>query len=233
MPLTERELRDLQADSMADDVQIDLELMRHWTAEQASDYFLSGGEVLPGAPKLMHDDQLRDGGHRGEEFARAISRLPPIGSGPPLFGENDPKMASRGCFEPKPAARMRLFVLYGVADVSMSSVQWIASAPDWLEVRLIDLPGHGFRATEKLPGCSQAATKFAPEVLVAERESLVRGIADEVAAAADGESVTRARPPPLPAAESAVTPLLPPSRRRQAVRALRLLVRSPCALRCR
>ena len=43
MPLTEAELLDLQADAMADDVEIDLEKMSLWTAEQATAYFESGG----------------------------------------------------------------------------------------------------------------------------------------------------------------------------------------------
>lgn len=47
MPLTEAELLDLQADAMADDVEIDLEKMSLWTAEQATAYFESGGTEEP------------------------------------------------------------------------------------------------------------------------------------------------------------------------------------------
>lgn len=37
------ELLDLQFDAIADDVEIDFEKMRRWTAEQATAYFESGG----------------------------------------------------------------------------------------------------------------------------------------------------------------------------------------------
>ena len=47
MPLTEAELLDLQAYAMADDVEIDLEKMSLWTAEQATAYFESGGTEEP------------------------------------------------------------------------------------------------------------------------------------------------------------------------------------------
>ena len=51
MPLTLAELRDYQADALADDVDIDLERMQHWTEEQARAYFESGGTVEPPPPK--------------------------------------------------------------------------------------------------------------------------------------------------------------------------------------
>lgn len=49
MPLTKEELEEIQAEHMADDLEIDLEKMSLWTKEQANDYFESGGEVVPGA----------------------------------------------------------------------------------------------------------------------------------------------------------------------------------------
>jgi predicted esterase len=49
MPLTEAQLLDLQADAMANDVPIDVERMAHWTVEQATEFFESGGAVLPAA----------------------------------------------------------------------------------------------------------------------------------------------------------------------------------------
>ena len=47
MRLTLRELQDIQADAMADDVDIDLEKMSCWTPEQAMKYFESGGAEEP------------------------------------------------------------------------------------------------------------------------------------------------------------------------------------------
>ena len=47
MPLTQADLEGIQADAMADDVEIDLEKMSLWTTEQAITYFESGGEVEP------------------------------------------------------------------------------------------------------------------------------------------------------------------------------------------
>jgi len=49
MVLSLEELVILQADSMADDVQIDLDKMCEWTEAQAIEYFESGGTTEPGA----------------------------------------------------------------------------------------------------------------------------------------------------------------------------------------
>mgnify|MGYP006932645595 CR=1 FL=1 len=45
--LTLAELQDVQADAMADDVDIDLEKMSLWSAAEAATYFESGGEQEP------------------------------------------------------------------------------------------------------------------------------------------------------------------------------------------
>ena len=45
MPLTLEKLQEIQAEEMADDVEIDLAVMQHWTEAQAAEYFSSGGEV--------------------------------------------------------------------------------------------------------------------------------------------------------------------------------------------
>ena len=50
MPLTLAQLEEIQADFLADDVQIELERMSLWSKEQAEAYFESGGEVEPGRP---------------------------------------------------------------------------------------------------------------------------------------------------------------------------------------
>ena len=50
MPLTLMELQDIQADAMADDIPIDEAKMMHWTREEATEFFESGGTVEPAAP---------------------------------------------------------------------------------------------------------------------------------------------------------------------------------------
>ena len=52
MPLTEAELLDIQADTMADDVLIDLELMSCWSLDDATKHFESGGAWVPPAPTV-------------------------------------------------------------------------------------------------------------------------------------------------------------------------------------
>ena len=46
----------------------------------------------------------------------------------------------------RPHARVRLFAVCGVADYAARLQGLMNAAPPWLEVRLIDLPGHGYRA---------------------------------------------------------------------------------------
>ena len=47
MPLDLPQLQALQADELADDVEIDLQKMTLWTVEQATAYFESGGQEVP------------------------------------------------------------------------------------------------------------------------------------------------------------------------------------------
>jgi hypothetical protein len=60
MPLTQSELESIQADAMADDVDIDLDKMSLWSAEQARQYFESGGEVSPAEPAPPDDTPSDD-----------------------------------------------------------------------------------------------------------------------------------------------------------------------------
>ena len=84
------------------------------------------------------------------------AKLPPLQTVHPSMPGED-KGAKRRCFVPRPEAHVRLFLLYGIADVAMSLEPWIRAAAnlDWLEIRLVDLPGHGFRTHEELPACSR------------------------------------------------------------------------------
>ena len=64
MPLTLEELQEIQADAMADDLEIDFDKMSLWSKDEATEYFESGGDVVPGegppppppAAKLKRDD---------------------------------------------------------------------------------------------------------------------------------------------------------------------------------
>jgi len=122
---------------------------------QARRYFEGGGvedgRTEPAAPVSAEGtiDQLAD-----QCKAALYAKLPCIGHGPQLPGEA--LSEAKGCHKPKPEARVRLFALYGVADVAMSLQPWIDRAPEWLEVRLVDLPGHGFRQRDSaLLSCAE------------------------------------------------------------------------------
>ena len=63
MPLSREELEALQAESMADDVEIELDRMSRWTADEARAYFESGGsadrEGVRGQARGLDDSHLR------------------------------------------------------------------------------------------------------------------------------------------------------------------------------
>ena len=109
--------------------------------------------------------------------------------GPSMPGEARGQQSASKTFVPKPTARVRLFLLYGVADVCMSLEKWIRAAPEWLEVRLLDLPGHGFRSKEALPACANslsAADTFDEAHLARQREALIEQLSDEIKTAGAG-----------------------------------------------
>ena len=139
----------------------------------------------PDGPLSAHG--IRDGGWEDGRLAELLSAVLPglHTSAPSMPGEEKGAQARSKCFVPRPDARVRLFCLYGVADVAMSLEPWIRSAPAWLEVRLCDLPGHGFRSDEPLPSCAlPVEAGLDEEDLAGEREGLVGRLADEILAAA-------------------------------------------------
>ena len=140
MTLTLAELQSIQADAMADDVEIDLPRMASWTVEEATAFFESGGLE---APDRLSPEQVRAlGATDGAVIAQLASKLPALGpSQPSMPGEERGAKQASKCFVPKADARVRLFCLYGVADSAMSIEPWIRGAPEWLEVRLVDFPG--------------------------------------------------------------------------------------------
>ena len=76
MPLTLAQLKDIQADALADDIDIELERMQHWTLEEATKFFESGGQDAPSAAGT-HDVAatpptarvITDANRRRERFA--------------------------------------------------------------------------------------------------------------------------------------------------------------------
>ena len=114
------------------------------------------------------------------------AKLPPLQTVHPSMPGED-KGAKRRCFVPRPEAHVRLFLLYGIADVAMSLEPWIRAAAnlDWLEIRLVDLPGHGFRTHEELPACSRGGAAALDEAAIhAQRAELIATLTDEIAKAA-------------------------------------------------
>ena len=125
----------------------------------------------------------------------SIASLPPLGESPLLPGETlcEKKNAGSGYSMNaplKPDARMRLLLIYGTGGFQMSMNSWFNTKPrppDWLEVRLIELPGHGFREAEPLPfdedEMAMASLEWPPQELsdiTACRDLLVRQMVDEV-----------------------------------------------------
>ena len=69
------------------------------------------------------------------------ARLPPLGWGVGMAWED-----ANHLFVPrKPTAVLRVFCLGGISETSLSFQSYVVHAPQWLEVRPIELPGHGYR----------------------------------------------------------------------------------------
>ena len=157
-------------------------------AERAGRVQPSKDEVPPEAPlpDVLTAAAIRNGACFDGRLAKMLhAALPPLRTtAPSMPGEE--KGSTRSCFVPQPEARVRLFCLYGVADVAMSIEPWIRNAPkEWLEVRLLDLPGHGFRSQEPLPACAFTCETGVDETEIArQRAALVGTLADEISAAA-------------------------------------------------
>lgn len=93
--------------------------------------------------------------------ANLASTLPPLGPSGHLPGEA--KYFQRGQMagsvpSPKVNARVRLFLLAGMAEPALRLAEVATEAPPWLDVRLLDLPGHGARQIGQtiggLPPCA-------------------------------------------------------------------------------
>lgn len=139
---TRGELEALQDEALADDIEIQDEMLT-WPTELAREYFEQGGAIAADPSDFA-----------SERFAASLLPLPALGRSTfSMPYEAHPK--AHKCVRHKPRARARLLALYGVGDAALNMYSWLEAAPAWLEVRLVELPGHGFRKDEPLPACSQ------------------------------------------------------------------------------
>ena len=118
----------------------------------------------------------------------ASAHLPPLGScSSALKGEEAEVGRRKGRAKgtasdkyKKPDARVRLFCFYGVADSAVSMRKWVAAAPQWLEARVVELPGHGF-LTDGLPSCSKRVSEpLSMREIEEQRHEFVKSLADQV-----------------------------------------------------
>ena len=83
---------------------------------------------------------------------------------------------------PKPNARVRLFVVSGLADQALKLVGLSHNAPEWLEVRLLDLPGHGSRQVgQTIDGLPPCASQSTPETHAMPIEDQLQCLCDQLA----------------------------------------------------
>jgi len=112
-------------------------------------------------------------------FANTLAPLKPLGGSPLMPGE-PPDVC-------KHEARVRLIALYGTGYDAAAFAEWAHAAPDWLEMRVLELPGHGTREHEGLwslaASCAADETLSNKELhakLVAERDAFIRARVDEL-----------------------------------------------------
>ena len=145
------------------------------------------GARLPDNPSHLTGEATRAGkvptpvfGRAPQGFASSMLDSPPgidancdaaafIHTALPALGDDgfrlpgEERLGRDVCTITKPQARARLICLNGIADISAKFDPMRTAAPSWLEVRLVDLPGHGCRAkggtsTEGLPPCASPQT---------------------------------------------------------------------------
>ncbi|KAL3909576.1 MAG: hypothetical protein SGPRY_009373 [Prymnesium sp.] len=133
--------------------------------------FVHGAELISAASGDVHLSLLRRlpanpptslPGSQPRHLTQALAHLPTLGESPPLPGESSAKPLLRPPL--KQEARMRLFALYGLGSFAISLGAWWTHAPEWLEVRPIELPGHGWRESEPLPLSSPPPSSISSDV---------------------------------------------------------------------
>ena len=150
MPLTEAELLDIQADTMADDVLIDLELMSCWSLDDATKHFESGGAWVPPAPTVSFTAPFTKGSQ-------------PTGTTPWL-----------ACLEKKAGAKYRLVVFSWTGNrggqgsahnLRRAPCNWSAEAGAACEVYEVPLPGRGTRMKDQRFTSTEALVKDCAKAL--------------------------------------------------------------------
>ena len=122
----------------------------------------AGSSTAAAASSLLPEAALPGGGDydSGAFDALVRSALPAVGRGHLLPGEARAQQQHKGAVSVhRPEARVRLIAINGIADLSAKLKPLADDAPSWLEVRILDLPGHGYRtaggvSTEGLPPCA-------------------------------------------------------------------------------
>jgi surfactin synthase thioesterase subunit len=153
--------------------------MLEWTREGALAFLESGGAAHAEVAAIRAAPEA----YRSEAFHQWLGKLlPGVGISDALPGEgptnNTPSGANREvpC---RPQARCRLLMFYGVADVAASLAPWQHEAPEWLEARVVELPGHGARASE--PVClGDPLDSVDRERIQSELRALASRLADEI-----------------------------------------------------
>lgn len=145
-----------------------------------------GGLPPPPLPKnaslssmTMAKEFTVSGDVHSSQFATNVSPLKPLGDSPLLPGEADGVR--------RPDARIRLIALYGSGYEASAFDEWQRAAPKWLELRTLELPGHGARAAEGFwslgtPCAADGALSNAElsAKLIAERDAFIKARADEL-----------------------------------------------------
>lgn len=133
--LTADELADIQADCMADDVELNLEKMTLWTRDQAVAYFESGGEVEP-PPPIKAFTAAHTKGSRPTGATKWLA-----------------------CLQKKPEPTKRIVVVSWTGNrggqgsahnIRRVPLNWSQTAADDVEIYEVSLPGRGTRVKEPL-----------------------------------------------------------------------------------
>jgi surfactin synthase thioesterase subunit len=160
-------LEDLAAEEFAEDVTLH-EAMQSWTISMARDYFGSGGD--------LNHDMLVSGGADFPSTTAKLAALPALGKSSASFAPfDDPAVTIL-----KPEARVRLFVFYGIAEQARIMNEMVPAAPAWLEIRIVEMQGHGARKNEAFTPCSQKSEKLDPGVLTPEHFGYYAKLVDEL-----------------------------------------------------
>ncbi len=157
---------------------------------------LPGGLLGTRLLSHMSDEEVAlpsfyDGKGMADALRLAPAAFPPLGPSPLLAGESE---ADEGAVRRHtknnswltPGAHMRLVVLYGMGGFAVSLRELWRSAPPWLEVRPLELPGHGFLSKKPLPLLPGSPTEIQPSPptklshITTARDKLISALADEL-----------------------------------------------------